>query len=68
MLLQEALPTTRAREKKFRSENITAYWNFSLIYILISNFRMRTLTSEVLEIESEVDVVQGVRWGRTWVI
>lgn len=63
-----ALPTPRAREKKFRGENRTVHQNFNLIYILISNFRMRTLTNEDLEVESEVDAAQEVRWGRTCVV
>lgn len=62
-----ALPTTTARKKKFKGENITVYQNFNLVYILISNFRMRTLTSEGLEAESEVNAAQEVRWGRTCV-
>lgn len=68
MLFHKALPTTRAREKKFKGENITVYQNFNLICVLISNFRMRTLTSEGLEVESEVSAAQEVRWGRSCVI
>lgn len=68
MLLHGALPTPRAREKKFRGENITVHQNFNLIYILISNFRMRILSSEGPEVESEVDAAQEVSWGGTCVI
>lgn len=68
VLLPGALSTTRAREEKFRDENITVYQKFNLIYILISNFRMRTLTSEGLEVETEVDTAQEMRQGRTCVI
>lgn len=63
VLLCGALPTTKATEEKFRDENITVYWNFNLIYILISNFRMSTLTRKGLEVESEVDVAQMMGGG-----
>lgn len=68
VLLQGALLTTGEREEKFRGENITVYQNFNLIYILISNFRMRTLTTEDLEVESEVDAAEEVRQGRTCLV
>lgn len=58
VLICGAFPATRKTEEKFRDENITVYHNFNLIYILISNFRMRTLTSKGLEVESEVDAAQ----------